>query len=124
LFAILAAVAVLVYALPTLMHIKLWMVVTAIGLIGLLSYGPYSLLAGALSVEINGKEFVATVAGLVDAAGYLAGMVSGYFFGRLLDSGGYMLGFHFLGITTFVAALLCLGLYRKNKMTPAPSAVA
>jgi sugar phosphate permease len=92
-----------------------WMVVTTIGLIGFLSYGPYSLLAGVLAVEIKGKDFVATVAGLVDASGYLAGILAGYCFGRLLDSGGYQLGFHFLGITTFAAALLCLGLYRTKR---------
>jgi len=117
LFGILAAVASLIYLLPNLAASPIWLVVTVIGLIGFLSYGPYSLLAGVLAVEIKGKDFVATVAGLVDAAGYLSGIMSGYFFGRLLDQGGYYLGFHFLGITTLVAALLCLGLYRKR---PAP----
>jgi sugar phosphate permease len=118
LFGILAAVAVLVFILPQLAAMPVWMVVTTIGLIGFLSYGPYSLLAGVLAVEIKGKDFVATVAGLVDAAGYLAGIVSGYLFGRMLDHGGYLLGFHVLGITTLIAALLCLGLYRKQKNLP------
>ena len=84
----------------------------AIGLIGLLSYGPYSLCAGVLSLEIRGKDFVASVAGLVDASGYLAGIISGYIFGRVLDHGGYTLGFHCLGIITVVGAVLCLGLNR------------
>jgi sugar phosphate permease len=120
LFGILAAVAALVFALPQLAAMPVWMVVTTIGLIGFLSYGPYSLLAGVLAVEIKGKEFVATVAGLVDAAGYLAGIVSGYVFGRMLDHGGYLLGFHVLGITTLAAALLCLGLYRTKRIPPDP----
>ena len=124
LFGILVAVAALVFILPQLAAMPVWVVVTTIGLIGFLSYGPYSLLAGVLSLEIRGKEFVATVAGLVDAAGYLAGIISGYVFGRMLDHGGYLLGFHVLGITTLVAALLCLGLYRKKKdhpdLIPAP----
>jgi sugar phosphate permease len=112
LFSILFAVAVLIFSLPTLVHHELWMAVTAVGLIGLLSYGPYSLLAGVLALEIRGKDFVATVAGLVDAAGYLAGILSGYIFGRILDQGGYTLGFHCLGIITVGGALLCLGLNR------------
>jgi sugar phosphate permease len=120
LFGILAAVAALVFILPQLAAMPVWMVVTTIGLIGFLSYGPYSLLAGVLAVEIRGKEFVATVAGLVDAAGYLAGIVSGYVFGRMLDHGGYLLGFHVLGITTLAAALLCLGLYRKKRISSDP----
>jgi sugar phosphate permease len=119
LFGILAGVAVLIYALPALARMQLWMTVTAIGLIGFLSYGPYSLLAGVLAVEIRGKEFVATVAGLVDASGYLSGIVAGYVFGRILDSGGYRLGFHFLGVVTLVAALLCLGLYRGRRAATA-----
>ncbi len=114
LFGILAAVAALIFALPVFARMPLWVVVTAIGLIGFLSYGPYSLLAGVLAVEIRGKEFVATVAGLVDASGYLAGILCGYCFGWILDHGGYRLGFHSLGLTTFLAALLCLGLYRSN----------
>jgi sugar phosphate permease len=54
------------------------------------------------------------VAGLVDASGYLAGIVSGYFFGKLLDVGGYRLGFHFLGAVTVLAAILCLFLGRSK----------
>jgi sugar phosphate permease len=77
------------------------------------------LLAGVLSLEIRGPDFVATVAGLVDASGYLAGMVSGYLFGRILDQGGYLLGFHCLGIFTMVGAVLCLGLNRpQNNSVP------
>ena len=120
LFGTLAAVAALVFALPQLAAMPVWVVVTVIGLIGFLSYGPYSLLAGVLAVEIKGKDFVATVAGLVDAAGYLSGIVSGYVFGRMLDHGGYLLGFHVLGITTLMAALLCLGLYRRKIISPEP----
>ena len=112
LFSILMCVAVLIFSLPMLVHKQLWMAVTAIGLIGLLSYGPYSLCAGVLSLEIRGKDFVASVAGLVDASGYLAGIISGYIFGRVLDHGGYTLGFHCLGIITVGGALLCLGLNR------------
>ena len=112
LFSIVMCVAELIFSLPLLVHKQLWMAVTAIGLIGLLSYGPYSLCAGVLSLEIRGKDFVASVAGLVDASGYLAGIISGYIFGRVLDHGGYTLGFHCLGIITVGGALLCLGLNR------------
>ena len=111
---ILMLVAVLTFLLPTLVHLQLWMAVVAIGLIGFLSYGPYSLLAGVLALGIRGKDFVATVAGLVDAAGYLAGIFSGYFFGRILDLGGYSLGFHALGLMTILSAVLSLGLYRSQ----------
>ncbi len=115
LFAVLMGVAGLIFALPSLVHHQLWMVIADIGLIGLLSYGPYSLLAGVLAFEVRGREFVASVSGFVDAAGYLAGIISGYVFGRILDYGGYHLGFHLLALTTVVGALLCLGLNRPRK---------
>jgi sugar phosphate permease len=121
---ILAVLALLIYCLPRLAGGPLWTLVVAIGLIGFLSYGPYSLLAGILSVEIRGKESVATVAGFVDASGYLAGIFAGYFFGKILDHGGYLLGFHYLGATTFVAAVLCTGLYRKRNAAETGTAVA
>lgn len=119
LFAILVAVAALIFFLPTLVRMRLWLAVTAIGLIGFLSYGPYSLLAGVLALEIRGKDLVASVAGLVDASGYLAGILSGYFFGKILDYGGYLLGFRSLGLVTLLAALLCLGLYSSKPSAPA-----
>lgn len=108
LFCTLALLAALIFELPALSHAGRWQAVTAVGVIGFLSYGPYSLLAGILSLEIRGPAYVATVAGCVDASGYLAGVISGYFFGRILDTGGYRLGFQFLAAMTLLAALLCL----------------
>ncbi len=110
LFGLLSVLAVLVYGLPAFYRWGLWPVETAIGLIGFLSYGPYSLLAGALAVEIGGKELVGTVAGLVDSTGYLATILAGHYFGKLLDYGGYRLGFHVLAGVTVIAAFLCLAL--------------
>ena len=76
-----------------------------------------------LNPRQGGKDFVATVAGLVDASGYLAGIASGYVFGRILDHGGYTLGFHCLGVFTLVGAVLCLGLNRPqyNSVAPVPT---
>ncbi len=110
LFGTLTLLAILIYGLPSWYRLGLWPVETAIGLIGFLSYGPYSLLAGVLAVEIGGRRGVGTVAGLVDSSGYVATIFAGHWFGRLLDHGGYMLGFHVLAFVTLIAALLCLGL--------------
>jgi sugar phosphate permease len=110
LFLTLTLLAALVYWLPSLYKLGLWQVETTIGLIGFLSYGPYSLLAGVLSAEIGGRNGVGTVAGLVDSSGYVATVFAGHFFGGLLDRGGYALGFHVLAFVTLVSAILCLGL--------------
>ena len=110
---VLVILAGLLAALPTLFHFGLWVLASGVGLIGFLVYGPYSLLGGVLSVEVRGKEFAATVSGLVDGTGYIAGFLSGMFFGRLLMMGGYQRGFEAMAGLTLVSALLCCFLYGK-----------
>ena len=110
----LTALSLLIWCLPLFFHLNLFLVTASVGLIGFLAYGPYSLLAGILSVEIRGKEYVATVAGVVDGVGYIAGIFAGQYFGKIVDQGGYKLGFHCLGVVTLVAAVLCLFLYSRR----------
>jgi len=118
LFGTLTLLALLVYGLPSFYRLGLWQVESVIGLIGFLSYGPYSLLAGVLAVEIGGRQGVGTVAGLVDSSGYVATIFAGHYFGKLLDMGGYRLGFHVLGFVTLTAAFLCLGLKSDPQIQP------
>ena len=75
---------------------------------GLLVYGPYSLLSGVLAVQSGGPRLAATAAGLSDAVGYVAGVLAGTTLGWLLDRGGYALGFGVLAVVTMAAALLAL----------------
>ena len=110
----LVAVAVLLVLMPVLSRWGLWSVSLAIGAIGFLAYGPYSLLAGILSVEIRGPAYVATVAGVVDGVGYVAGFMTGHTFGLILDHGGYRLGFQFLAGLSVISAVLCLFLYARK----------
>ena len=114
-FTILSLLAVVVFALPGLGARSPWLGMAAVGLVGFLVYGPYSLLAGVLSVEIRGKEYVATVAGMVDGVGYLAAILAGQQFGRILDIGGYRLGFNCLAALAAVSAVLSLFLYSHRR---------
>jgi sugar phosphate permease len=81
-----------------------------VGLVGLLVYGPYSLLSGVLAIETGGTALAATAAGCIDGVGYLAAILAGAALGRLLDIGGYALGFNVLAVITAVSAVLALGL--------------
>lgn len=123
LFGLLLALAGLVFSLPMLARHHLLAATLAVGGIGFLAYGPYSLLAGILSVEIRGKAYVATVAGMVDGTGYLAAILAGQQFGRVLDFGGYDLGFSCLAGLAAVSAVLCLFLYG-GKPSPQASATS
>jgi sugar phosphate permease len=81
-----------------------------VGLVGLLVYGPFSLLSGVLAIETGGAALAATAAGCIDGVGYLAAILAGAALGRLLDIGGYALGFNVLAVITAVSAVLALGL--------------
>jgi sugar phosphate permease len=88
-----------------------------VGAVGLLVYGPYSLLAGVFAVETGGAAAAATAAAIIDAVGYLAGILAGEALGRVLDAGGYPLGFRCLAAITAASALLALGLGPRARTT-------
>jgi sugar phosphate permease len=115
LFGNLVVLAALLWFLPGFFHSGVGWISLALGGVGFLVYGPYSLLAGVLSVEVRGKERAATVSGWVDGIGYFAGALSGVCMGHMLAAGGYKLGFEFMAGLTLVSAVLCLFLYPKSK---------
>jgi len=108
--AILALLAVVLAVLPGAAASSVGAAVWLVGAVGLLVYGPYSLLAGVFAVEAGGLEAAATASGVIDAVGYFAGILSGEALGRVLDFGGYRLGFECLAAITAVSAVLALGL--------------
>jgi OPA family glycerol-3-phosphate transporter-like MFS transporter len=55
---------------------KLWPVAFVTS-IGFLLIGPYSYLAGAISLDFGGKQGSATASGFIDGIGYLGGMLAG-----------------------------------------------
>jgi MFS transporter, OPA family, glycerol-3-phosphate transporter len=106
----LAVLAVVIAVLPRAAAARPVYGAVLVGAIGLLVYGPYSLLAGALAVDSGGIEQAATAAGIIDGVGYLAGALAGAALGRVLDIGGYPLGFRILAVITGVSALISLAL--------------
>jgi hypothetical protein len=61
-----------------------------------------------------GRRKAATAAGLTDAAGYVGGVLAGQTLGRLVEAGGYALGFGALAAVSGVGAVLALGLGRRG----------
>lgn len=115
LFGILVTLGALLWVLPALARHGLASATLAVGAVGFLAYGPYSLLAGILSLEIRGRGYVATVSGFVDGAGYVAAILAGAQFGRLLDIGGYALAFPCLAVLAVISGILCLWLYPRER---------
>ncbi|MEX0978869.1 MAG: MFS transporter [Pirellulales bacterium] len=54
-----------------------------VGLAGFLMLGPYSYLAGAISLDLGGKRGGATACGIIDGVGYLGAMLAGDSVARL-----------------------------------------
>jgi OPA family glycerol-3-phosphate transporter-like MFS transporter len=57
--------------------------VALVTLVGFLMIGPYSYLAGAISLDFGGKQGSATASGLIDGAGYLGGVFAGNSFATI-----------------------------------------
>jgi MFS transporter, OPA family, glycerol-3-phosphate transporter len=114
--SMLFALTVLLICLPMIAKIGLGALVPAIGLVGFLALGPYSLLAGYYSVQIQGPECGATVAGMVDSVGYLSGVLAGSAVGYVLDHGGYAVCFDILASLSFISAFVVF-LLKENPRT-------
>ncbi len=74
-------------------------------LVGLLLLGPYSFLAGAMSMDMGGRKGSATAVGLVDGVGYLGGTLSLWLTGRLAQYSGWNSAFVALALITALTAV-------------------
>ncbi len=74
-----------------------------IGGVGLFLLGPYSLLAGALALDVSAKRGAATAAGIIDGAGYLGASLAGVVLGGVADKWGWPAAFDVLAAAALVA---------------------
>jgi sugar phosphate permease len=107
-----ASLAVVVVLVIVLGHGGIHDATTAaflIGGVGLFLLGPYSLLAGAVALDIAGKRGTATATGIIDGAGYLAGALSGYVLGAVADRAGWSAVFDLVTAAALAATLVSGG---------------
>ena len=69
-----------------------------------LMMGPYSFLAGAIALDLGGKQGSSTAAGLLDSVGYFGAILSGYGIGAIAQR----LGWNAVFISLAVVALITL----------------
>jgi sugar phosphate permease len=98
--------------------------VTLVAMVGFLLLGPYSYLAGAMSLDFGGKRGAATAAGIIDGVGYLAGWLSGDTMARITVAYGWRNAFAALAGAAFVTALVALVLVAHQRMQGARRAEA
>lgn len=70
--------------------------------------GPYSYLAGALSLDFGGKHGSATAAGIIDGVGYLGGVLAGDSVARISVAYGWQGAFNALAIVGLLSSLAAL----------------
>jgi sugar phosphate permease len=91
------------------MHAPQLLPVALVAAVAFCLLGPYSYLAGAMSLDFGGREGSATASGLIDGFGYLAGVLSGNGMAHLAVSYGWQTMFVVLAavaaLTSVVAAL-------------------
>jgi MFS transporter, OPA family, glycerol-3-phosphate transporter len=75
-----------------------------LGVVAFLVIGPYSLLAGAMAIDLGGRRGSATAAGLIDSAGYIGGVLSGWAVGALAERAGWAAAFRVLAVVAAGAA--------------------
>lgn len=66
---------------------------TLLSLVAFFLMAPYSFLSGVMAIDLGGKRGCSTVAGLVDSAGYLGGILSGYTIGMIAQNYGWKMAF-------------------------------
>lgn len=74
-------------------------------LIGLLLLGPYSFLAGAMSMDLGGRQGASTAVGMVDGVGYLGSVLSLWLTGWLAQHSGWNSAFVALAIIAALTAI-------------------
>jgi sugar phosphate permease len=82
--------------------------------------GPYSYLAGAISLDFGGKQGSATASGIIDGVGYLGGVLAGGTVARISVSFGWQGAFTALagvGLLSSIAAALFLIEQRRSVKT-------
>lgn len=112
---VLCAASLVLLAVASANHnltLSLW----AIALVAFWLLGPYSLLAGAVALDFGGRRGSATASGLIDSAGYLGAVLSGYAVGTLVERTDWATAFRALATVAVAALVAALAFwYRARK---------
>jgi len=111
----LATLAIVVIAPLSAYQLKYsWLIVILFAVAGFCVYGPYSMSAGALTLDIAGPEAAGTSTGLLDGVGYIGGTVGSFATGLVADHFGWMYVFYLLSGCGLITASWVLFMSRRR----------
>jgi OPA family glycerol-3-phosphate transporter-like MFS transporter len=99
-------------------HAAAWIPTILVAIAGFMLLGPYSYLAGAMSLDFGGQRGSATAAGIIDGFGYLAGWLSGDTVARIAVDFGWRRAFICLAGVSLLTALVAvvLTVHQRNRL--------
>ncbi len=89
-----------------------------IGVAGFFLLGPYSLLGGAITLDVAGKRGASTTAGIVDGVGYVGASLAAIVLGSVSKRHGWSAAFDVIAAVT-LAALVLAGIWWRISLAPA-----
>jgi sugar phosphate permease len=98
-----------------------WLPLALSSVVGLLLLGPYSFLAGAMSLDAGGRQGAATASGLVDAVGYAGATGALWLTGALAEHRGWSAAFLALALLAAATAVVALVFYLTQERMPSPA---
>jgi OPA family glycerol-3-phosphate transporter-like MFS transporter len=101
---ILAGAALLVLGVADFHGTSFWPV-TLVTVVGFLIIGPYAYLAGAISLDLGGKQGSGTASGVIDGVGYLGGVLAGNSIANVAVAWGWKGAFAVLAAVTWLASV-------------------
>ena len=81
---------------------------TLVAMVAFLSIGPYSFLAGAISLDLGGRQGSGTASGIIDGIGYLGSVLSGDSMARISVDFGWSGAFFVLAVIAFLSSIAAL----------------
>jgi len=90
--------------------------VSLVTMVAFLIMGPYSFLAGAISLDFGGKQGSGTASGLIDGVGYLGGVISGDTMARISARYGWGGAFIVLAAIAFLSSIAAAAFLRRERL--------
>ncbi len=108
----------LFYIQPMIANMGMTIVAINIGLIGIMTYGPDSILCAAAAMDIGGKSGAAMTAGIINGIGSIGQIFSGFVAAIVTEKLGWDALFYGFVFLSLIAALLALSQWNFGGINP------